>query len=92
MKNRQMSKKNIISLKKLHVFRNYVETTSLSQRLTKKFNCSKKKFLSLNVNLSDINNFTYANSLDLTKSINKNEIKKTIAKLKQIKHLKQIKF
>ena len=39
-------------------------------------------FFVLNVDLSDINNFTYAKLLTLTKSINKNEINNAIAKLK----------
>ena len=36
----------------------------------------------LNADLNDINNFTYAEPLTLTKSINKNEVNNAIAKLK----------
>ena len=36
----------------------------------------------LNANLSDINNFTYAKPLKLTKIIDKEEVNKAIAKLK----------
>ena len=44
----------------------------------------KNSFFSsaLNADLSDINNFTYAESFTLTKSIDKNKINKTIVKLK----------
>ena len=44
----------------------------------------KNSFFSsvLNVDLSDINNFTYAKSLTLTKNINKNEMNNAIVKLK----------
>ena len=50
----------------------------------------KNSFFSsaLNVDLSDINNFTYAKSLKLTKIINKEEINKAIAKLKTNKTFK----
>ena len=49
----------------------------------------KNSFLSsvLNVDLSDINNFTYVESLTLTKRIDKNEINNAIAKLKTDKAL-----
>ena len=39
-------------------------------------------FSVLKVDLSDINNFTYVESLTLTKNINENEINNAIAKLK----------
>ena len=39
-------------------------------------------FSTLNADLNNINNFTYAKSLTLTKSIDKNEINTAIAKLK----------
>ena len=44
----------------------------------------KNSFFSfaLNADLSDINNFTYAESLTLTKSIDKNKMNNAIAKLK----------
>ena len=48
----------------------------------KKFKCLKKTFFFLsNVNLNDINNFIYADSLTLTKNIER-KINKAIAKLK----------
>ena len=42
----------------------------------------------LNVDLNDINNFTYAESLTLTKNIDKNKINNAIAKLKADKAFK----
>ena len=45
-------------------------------------------FFALNVDLSDINNFTYAKSLKLTKIIDKEVINKAIAKLKTNKAFK----
>ena len=44
----------------------------------------KNSFFSpaLNADLSDINNFTYAEPLTLTKNIDKNEMNNAIAKLK----------
>ena len=49
-------------------------------------------FSVLNTDLSDINDFTYAELLTLTKSIDKNEMNNAIAKLKAEKHSKQIKY
>ena len=55
----------------------------------KKVQMFKNSFFSfaLNADLSDINNFTYAESLTLTKSIDKNEMNNAIAKLKADKTL-----
>ena len=83
MKVRKINKKNqllrkILRLSNLHL--NDVVATSFE----KKIQIFKNKFFLfvLNTNLSDINNFTYAKSLTLTKSIIKNEINNAIAKLK----------
>ena len=55
----------------------------------KKTNVQEQLFsFALNVDLSDINNFTYAKSLKLTKIINKEKINKAIAKLKTDKAFK----
>ena len=45
-------------------------------------------FSTLNTDLSDINNFIYAESLTLTKNIDKNEMNNAIAKLKVDKAFK----
>ena len=45
-------------------------------------------FFSINANLNDIKNFAYVNLLKFTKCIDKNEIKKTIVKLKVNKTFK----
>ena len=45
-------------------------------------------FFVLNVDLKDINNFTYTKSLTLTKSIDKNKMNNAIAKLKANKAFK----
>ena len=84
-----MSKKNqlfkkILDLSNLRL--NDVVTTSFE----KKVQMFKNNFFSfvLNVELSDIDNFTYAESLTLTKSIDKNEMNNAIAKLKADKAFK----
>ena len=82
MKVYKMSKKNQLfkKISRLSNLRlNDVVATSL-----KKIQMFKNSFFFfvLNVDLSDINNFTYAKSLTLTKSINKNAMNNAIAKLK----------
>ena len=58
---------------------NDVVTTSFEEKV-KMFKNSFFSFV-LNLDLSDINNFTYTKSLTLTKSIDKNEMNNAIAKL-----------
>ena len=72
-KSLQNEQRTINYSKKYHVYQIYVQTMSLRQRLKRKYECLKTTFFSvLNVDLNDINNFTYAESLTVTKSIDKN--------------------
>ena len=71
----------------------FIETTFKRRRCDniwwKSVNIQKQLFFfALNDDLSDMNNFTYAKSLKLTKIINKEKINKAIAKLKTDKAFK----
>ena len=84
MKARKMSKKKSQLFKEISRLSNLRLNDVVATSFEKKIQMFKNSFFfsALNADLSDINNFTYAESLTLTKSINKNEMNNAIAKLK----------
>ena len=90
MKVRQMSEKKNQLSKKISRLSKLRLNDVVATTFDEKMQIFKNSFFfsALNANLSDINDFTYAKSLKVTKIINKKKVNKTIAKLKTDKAFK----